>query len=82
MKRFSPSVASAASKHPKTLSKKFDYGTAGFRDKYVSRIEAKNRGGKKIVSFFTRRAENLDSVMFRMGLLAVLRAKSTKGNNK
>ncbi|XP_065828030.1 phosphoacetylglucosamine mutase-like isoform X3 [Oscarella lobularis] len=57
MKRFSPSVASAASKHPKTLSKKFDYGTAGFRDK----------------------AENLDSVMFRMGLLAVLRAKSTKG---
>ena len=50
-------VKTTSTAHPKPTSKKFSYGTAGFRGN----------------------ACGLDSVMFRMGLLAVLRSKAKSG---
>ena len=55
------------------------YGTAGFRDKLVpagKKCTATNFWG---LIFLLCRAEKLDRVLFRMGLLSVLRSKVKKG---
>ncbi|CCG84227.1 protein of unknown function [Taphrina deformans PYCC 5710] len=66
-------VTSASAKHPKPEAQNYTYGTAGFRTKY-------NHPQSLSSTYLTWcRADLLDSVVFRVGLLAILRSKKLQG---
>lgn len=68
------SIKELSENHPKPSDIKFTYGTAGFRTLYVLHPLA-------IARFLirNRRASVLDSVLFRVGVLAGLRSKKLDG---
>ena len=77
MSSFSEAERVGAEKHPNNVGKRIQYGTAGFRTKSVfNRFKLCQRF---IFCFRDCRADILDHVMYRMGLLAVLRSKLKKG---
>ena len=64
-----------ADKHPKPSHIHYQYGTAGFRTKYVPwPLASTIRDTDNL-----RRGDVLDSVMFRVGILAGLRSKKLDG---
>ncbi|KAJ3130491.1 Phosphoacetylglucosamine Mutase [Nowakowskiella sp. JEL0407] len=90
----STKVEILSAKHPRPENITYTYGTAGFRMKYVDlKLSSKSRSQLINDSTFgqitelvsdsyiiaQKRAELLDSVIFRVGLLAVLRSKAQNG---
>lgn len=70
-------IASLADQHPKPAHITFQYGTAGFRTLYVGIpfIVAADAN----LSRFLFSGNVLDSVLFRVGVLAALRSKKQDG---
>lgn len=80
-------LAAASVQHPKLQHITYTYGTAGFRTESVSSaseatvrtLTVYHSADTLSLCLDVRRADLLDSVMFRVGLLAVLRSKNLKG---
>ena len=63
--------------HPKPANIRFQYGTAGFRTLYVQIFPMRTSRGDNTKIHI--RGSTLDSVMFRVGILAALRSKKLDG---
>jgi len=63
--QFYESIVLSSKRHPKPAEITYTYGTAGFRTKYVQHSRGTNS-----------RAQVLDPVLYRTGLLAALRSKA------
>ena len=68
--QFYESIVLGSKKHPKPADITYAYGTAGFRTKYPLPSPVKR------LTHFVIRADTLDSVFYRSGLLAALRSKA------
>lgn len=62
--------------HPKPDHIRFQYGTAGFRTLYVA---TSSTDIDSFYDFENDRGNTLDSVLFRMGIIAGLRSKKLDG---
>lgn len=72
-----PLLSELYDKHPKPAHITFQYGTAGFRTLYVAAFAAVR--AMWLTEIALRRGDQLDSVLFRMGVLAGLRSKKLDG---
>lgn len=68
-------IRKLADKHPKPSHIHYQYGTAGFRTQYVPWLPASNSCNVDGLSS----GDVLDSVMFRVGVLAGLRSRKLDG---